>query len=144
MQVPDAKIPELASSPNIANDLYILVSVDMPTNFIENHRLVYDQAIKETAAMPRIKVAILDTGLDMTHPTIQASASQDRIKDVRSWLPLSRTTGGGDLSGHGTHVTALLLDIAQIADLQPISPDEIAKVIEDSPLNIQNRVGLTP
>ena len=100
--------------------------------------------------MPRIKVAVLDTGLDMTHPTIQAN--QDRIKEVRSWLPSGGTKGGGDLSGHGTHVTALLLDIApdcdvyiaQIADLQPISPDEIAKVIEDSPLNIQNRAGLTP
>ena len=94
--------------------------------------------------MSRIKVAVLDTGLDMTHPTIKAN--QDRIKDVRSWLPLSRTNVGGDLSGHGTHVTALLLDvapdcdvyIAQIADLHPISPDQIAKVREDSRLSIQS------
>lgn len=102
---------------------------------MKQHQIVYQQAIEEdTTRTPAVKVAIFDTGLDLTHPSIVAS--RDRIKDVRSWLPSRRTADGVDVSGHGTHVTALLLDtapdcevyIAQIADFLPISPDQIAKV----------------
>jgi hypothetical protein len=98
------------------------------------HQLAYEQVIEDTARTPAVKVAILDTGLDLTHPYILAS--RDRIKDVKSWLPSNQATDGVDVSGHGTHVTALLLDmapdcdiyIAQIADKLPISPDQVAKV----------------
>lgn len=101
---------------------------------MQNHRNIYDRVIKASATTPRIKVAILDTGVDVAHPTIQAC--DDRIKAVKSWLPPDRGTDEGDVSGHGTHVTALLLDIApdcdvyvaQIADTVPISPYKIAQV----------------
>lgn len=85
----------------------------------------------------RIKVAILDTGLDVGHPDIKAR--EERIKDIRSWvngLNGERDPKAGDSSGHGTHVTSLLLDVApdsdiyvaRIAEHDPESPDQIAKV----------------
>jgi len=85
----------------------------------------------------RIKVAILDTGLDVSHPDIKAR--EERIKDVRSWvdgLDGKQDRNAGDSCGHGTHVTSLLLDfapdsdvyVARIAKDQPESPGQIAKV----------------
>jgi hypothetical protein len=85
----------------------------------------------------RIKVAVLDTGLDVGHPDIEARA--ERIKDVRSWvngLDGKQDRKAGDSCGHGTHVASLLLGvapdcdiyIARIAEFDPTSPDQIAKV----------------
>lgn len=87
--------------------------------------------------MPRVKVAILDTGLDVGHPSIQANV--ERIKDVKSWLSTNSATTGNDPCGHGTHVTSLLLDvapdcdvyIAQISDdKSPLSAYHIAKAVD--------------
>lgn len=91
----------------------------------------------------RIKVAILDTGLDMRHLFIQARG--ERIKDIRSWvndLDGRQDPSTRDVSGHGTHVTDLLLDvapdcdvyIARIAEHTPIGPDLIAKVCTEYPI----------
>ncbi|ROV88919.1 hypothetical protein VSDG_08918 [Cytospora chrysosperma] len=88
---------------------------------------------------PRIKVAILDTGIDIGHPSIKARI--ERIKDVRTWV---NDLGGkqdrktGDSSGHGTHIADLLLDvapdsdiyIARIAKFSPTEPVQIAKAID--------------
>ncbi len=101
---------------------------------MQHYRLIYERVLEETSTTRRTKVAILDTGLDRTHPSIQGY--RRRIKDVWSWLPSDHANAGVDASGHGTYVTALFLDIApdcdvyiaQIADSRPISPDEIAKV----------------
>ncbi|KLU82019.1 hypothetical protein MAPG_01098 [Magnaporthiopsis poae ATCC 64411] len=105
-------------------------------NFISTHRGIYDELIQTTATIPRVKVAVLDTGLDVDHPSILAN--KERIRDVKSWLPASRVTNGDDICGHGTHVTGLLLDmapdcdvyVAQIADNEPLSPHLIAKAID--------------
>lgn len=89
----------------------------------------------------RIKVAILDTGLDMNHINVEARV--ERIKDVRSWLHGSEGVQdkfGGDESGHGTHVANIFLDmspdcdvyIARIARIDPESPQRIAKVTRAS------------
>jgi subtilisin family serine protease len=89
-----------------------------------------------------IKVAVLDTGLDIGHPDIQAA--RERIKAVWSWVHApdgERQTKPGDPCGHGTHVTSLLLGVApdcdiyvaQIADSQEpqsISANRIAKVCQ--------------
>jgi len=106
---------------------------------IENYQAYYEAAIEyeEEPSVPRVKVAILDTGLDRSTPSIQAYS--ERIVVVKSWLPLrdGLMSNGTDKSGHGTHVTGLLLAmapdcdiyVAQIADENgPIPPDEIAKV----------------
>jgi hypothetical protein len=90
----------------------------------------------------RIRIAILDTGLDMNHPYIKAR--EDRIKDIRSWvndLDGKQEWKTGDASGHGTHVASLLLDvapdcdiyIARIAEIDPVRPDQIARVSDAAP-----------
>ncbi len=67
----------------------------------------------------RIKVAILDTGIDYSHSDVQKQ--RDRIADCKSF------TGGEarvDNSGHGTHIAGTLLDLTNNTDLY------IGKVIE--------------
>ncbi|EAQ84991.1 hypothetical protein CHGG_09005 [Chaetomium globosum CBS 148.51] len=106
-------------------------------SFINHHRNFYDNLIQNTPDIPRIKVAVLDTGLDVGHPSIQANVEQ--IKDVKSWLPANSATTGSDPCGHGTHVIGLLLDVApdcdvyvaQIADNKnPLSLHQIAKAVD--------------
>lgn len=66
----------------------------------------------------RVNVAILDTGIDMTHTDIDACS--ERIKDVRSWVDGKNGAedwDGGDDSGHGTHIAGLILDLAPNVDI---------------------------
>jgi len=107
---------------------------------IEEYRNFYDEAIQpeEESSAPRVKVAVLDTGLD--HSTHSIQAYSERIVEVKSWLPPRNglASNGTDKSGHGTHVTGLLLTmapdcdiyVAQIADENGlIPPKDIAKVL---------------
>ncbi|KAL2196910.1 peptidase S8/S53 domain-containing protein [Corynascus similis CBS 632.67] len=126
--------------------------------FLKRHKTVYESVIENVdkeeeelhtsgsdrpepkfpAKGSRIKVAILDTGLDVSH--IYVKACEKRIKDIRSWvngLNGKQDRNAGDASGHGTHITCLLLDVApdtdvyvaRIAEHHPESPDQIAKAI---------------
>lgn len=61
-------------------------------------------------------MAILDTGINIQNPGIFAQA--DRIKDIRDW------TGGAiygeygeDVSGHGTQIAGIILDLAPNVDI---------------------------
>lgn len=59
----------------------------------------------------RLKVAILDTGIDAAHPEIYG---ETRIKSLKSW------TGSPpeiDLSGHGTHIASTILSLTRNVDL---------------------------
>ena len=47
-----------------------------------------------------IKIAILDTGIESTHPDLQS-------KIVETWVANSISEGSGDLIGHGTHVAGI-------------------------------------
>ena len=110
-------------------------------SFMQAQMALYDGAIAvdNIADDIRIKVAVLDTGLDMGHPRIQAS--RERIRSTWTWLDAPeghQQADPNDHCGHGTHVTGLLLDIApdcdvyvaQIADSrrsQPISASMIAR-----------------
>lgn len=76
----------------------------------------------------RVKIAILDTGIDGTHP---AFTEEKRIKGYRSWVdPVaeSKTRSSGfqasvlqdlcvDENGHGTHAADLLLRVDPLASL---------------------------
>ncbi|KAK0707768.1 peptidase S8/S53 domain-containing protein [Lasiosphaeris hirsuta] len=108
---------------------------------IGEYRNLYDEAIpyEEEPSAPRVKVAILDTGLDRSTTSIQAYS--ERIVEVQSWLPPrdGLASNGTDKSGHGTHVAGLLLTmapdcdvyVAQIADENGlIPPKDIVKAIE--------------
>ncbi|KAL8364522.1 hypothetical protein RB595_003685 [Gaeumannomyces hyphopodioides] len=118
--------------------------------FIQRHRDLSDKFTEEPGTTARIKVAILDTGLDLTHPTIKNDC-RGRIKEWKSWLPGRAGTNVCDASGHGTHVAALLLDIApesdvyiaQIADAvadadpQTVSPHQIAEAVRHAVMEWQ-------
>lgn len=59
-----------------------------------------------------LKIAVLDTGIDMRHPIIEDERS--RIKDAKTWH-------GGcayeDHNGHGTFVAGVLLDLTSNVDI---------------------------
>ncbi|OIW32350.1 pfs domain-containing protein [Coniochaeta ligniaria NRRL 30616] len=82
-----------------------------------------------------VKIAVLDTGLDLNHPDMQACA--DNIKAKHNWLRKDSKATVHDPDGHGTFVTGLLFDyapdadiyVAKIADRKPASPRVIAKAI---------------
>ena len=88
--------------------------------------------VKELLHIPsssRVKIAILDTGIDRKHQDIFAVA--DRIIDVRTWANGAKGAqdfDGGDFHGHGTHVASIVLDVAEYADIY------IAKVTQDGQL----------
>lgn len=80
-----------------------------------------------------VKIAILDTGVDLTHPDMIARA--ENIKAKYNWInPKARHVH--DRNGHGTFTTGLVLDyapdaevyIAKIAEDQPCSPETVANI----------------
>ncbi|CAI6331913.1 unnamed protein product [Periconia digitata] len=66
----------------------------------------------------RIKVAVLDTGVDFAHPGIIGS-----VYDSKSFIDDNTAS---DNSGHGTHIAGVILDLTTNVDLY------IGKVIESS------------
>ena len=83
----------------------------------------------------RAKIAILDTGIDLSH--IDMQAQEERIKSVRSWVGGGNgkeDRKGGDWYGHGTHAAGLLLDIAPQADIY------IARIAEGGELKPTDQV----
>ncbi|KAF1985820.1 subtilisin-like protein [Aulographum hederae CBS 113979] len=104
--------------------------------WMDMFRSTYDRYMTEEPTQ-RVKIAVLDTGIDRTHPEMQ----NERIKSVRSWVEghngEEEDLQGGDVAGHGTHTTSILLDLAPDADIYvariavkgPVQPDQIAKAI---------------
>ncbi|KAL8949643.1 MAG: hypothetical protein Q9222_004268 [Ikaeria aurantiellina] len=62
---------------------------------------------------PRVKIAIIDTGIDLESPIIKKH--QSRIKESKSFI--DNAPSDRDICGHGTHAAGLLLDIASNAEL---------------------------
>ncbi|KAI1636336.1 pfs domain-containing protein [Biscogniauxia mediterranea] len=99
---------------------------------------VYNKFITQQLAgscSSSVKIAILDTGIDLTHPDVEARA--DNIKGKYNWLNRKFQNVVPDRNGHGTFTACLLLDyapdvelyIAKIADNKPSSPKLIAEAI---------------
>jgi subtilisin family serine protease len=80
----------------------------------------------------RIRIAVLDTGVDSTHPFIKAAIKHNRIKRVESFV--EGVKGTHDSHGHGTHIAALLLEIA------PDSQLYIAKVAEGGKIPANHKI----
>lgn len=76
----------------------------------------------------RVKIAILDTGIDLAHPDFSKvdpnhedyGTPRDRVK----WKSFVSSDGDQDHSGHGTHSVALLLRLAPKAKIF------VARVVE--------------
>lgn len=79
-----------------------------------------------------MKIAILDTGVDATHPLVREH--KERIQGYESWTVSD--IADQDIDGHGTHATFLVLDVAPNADIY------IARVAEgsESELEMAQRV----
>lgn len=65
-----------------------------------------------TGPVKRIKVAILDTGIDMKHPDVHLK--RQRIIEHKSFIGGEATW---DKSGHGTHIAGIMLDLTNNVDL---------------------------
>ena len=102
-------------------------------------RKVYEHFIpgQLPSSAPPVKVAVLDTGIDMENDCIEAH--KDRISG-HNWLkkPKSKLKRLSDLHGHGTHIAGLILDliphselyVAKVADSgdDTCSPETLARV----------------
>jgi hypothetical protein len=90
--------------------------MDVYTTFIGEH--------EENSTLSPIKIAVLDTGIDKTHPNLVAR--EERIIKKYNWTNEDQKKAVGDNNGHGTFVANLLLDYAPGAQLC------VAKIAEDS------------
>lgn len=88
-----------------------------------------DQIIRQFAgnkSLPRIRIAILDTGCDTESQFFNAPARKNRLE---KWMDfVDNQTQPCDFDGHGTHVLSLLMKIAPAAN---ICVARIAKNSED-------------
>ncbi|KAL2067620.1 hypothetical protein VTL71DRAFT_15716 [Oculimacula yallundae] len=88
----------------------------------------------------RVKIAILDTGIDVAHPDFkedQAASGNKRIKAPEDFL--NPEGKAHDTCGHGTHCVGLLRKVAPYADVyvarvakdfdDNLNPDVVAKAI---------------
>jgi subtilisin family serine protease len=79
-----------------------------------------------------VRIAVLDTGVDLAHRFIQGAKKHNRIKLIESFV--EGVKGTQDLHGHGTHIAALLLEIAPDAQLY------IAKIAESGKIPPNHRI----
>lgn len=97
---------------------------------------MYQQSLEAVHLRPpsrKVRIAILDTGVDMGHRMIFSLRPQ--IRDGASWV---EGTWKIDADGHGTHTTSIIGELApsahiymgKIAVAKPGMPDEIARVFE--------------
>lgn len=63
---------------------------------------------------PRVRIAVLDTGLDISHPDIAREYSDGRIK-YHDFLKNSERIEDND--GHGTHCTSVVARLAPNAEI---------------------------
>jgi subtilisin family serine protease len=98
---------------------------------------------EHTRTMPKVKVAILDTGIAHDHPTIKALKTIKSFSESDHWHK-SFVVGGHpdktskkatqDTNGHGTHIAALFARVAPRAQIY------IAKIAESTVIPTDNRI----
>ncbi|PMD37409.1 subtilisin-like protein [Hyaloscypha variabilis F] len=103
-----------------------------------NFQAVYKKYIEahlEQSSQSPVKIAVLDTGIDQTHPDMDARSEQ--IKGKYNCINEKFESVVNDYNGHGTFTAGLLLDYApdaelyiiKIAENKPSNPEIIAKAI---------------
>ncbi|WQF81022.1 Putative peptidase S8/S53 domain, peptidase S8, subtilisin, Asp-active [Colletotrichum destructivum] len=100
-----------------------------------DYTAVYDKFIPDELDITPVRVAVLDTGIDMTHPDVEARV--ERVKGTYNSLTDRHQSKVHDRNGHGTFTACLILDyaadvelfVAKIAEKDPSNPSVIAKAI---------------
>jgi hypothetical protein len=64
---------------------------------------------------PRVKIALLDTGIETRHPFVKGATKAKRIKEIRNFVDGNNSVG--DVYGRGTYSAALILQVAPEAHL---------------------------
>ena len=65
-----------------------------------------------------IKVALLDSGIELTHPQLKGLKLIDDIAIIEQDFSISAAAGGGrDVFGHGTAIAGILRQIAPEAEI---------------------------
>lgn len=115
--------------------------------WIENFKAVINGNQGGGASNTRVKVALLDTGIDTEHDFFQESCDDGeprlnpRIKEICSWVDGNkgqRTTNGRDECGHGTSVANLLLDLCPNIDLYVARVSKTLEFESGAAANIKN------
>ncbi|PYH85260.1 putative subtilisin [Aspergillus uvarum CBS 121591] len=104
-------------------------------NWRRRFKDVYEKYILQPPNIP-VKIAVFDTGVDQTHPDVDACIEQ--IKGQFNWTNEKFPRLVDDYNGHGTFITSLLMEycpdaeiyIAKISDGKPCSPSIIAKALD--------------
>jgi hypothetical protein len=79
---------------------------------------------KRSEGLPaRIKIAVIDTGFEVTVPFFHSPSRRSRLKLWKDWVKDSPDPI--DTAGHGTHIVSLIMTIAPEADIY------VARVAED-------------
>ncbi|KAH7317058.1 peptidase S8/S53 domain-containing protein [Stachybotrys elegans] len=100
-------------------------------DFLARARDFYTNHIYGLPSEKRVKVAVLDTGIDGENPILKSAKRERRrndwpIKDQRSFLDGVSVT---DTDGHGTNVAALVLKMTPEADLYVAKISECHEVV---------------
>lgn len=91
----------------------------------------------QTTGGRRVKIALIDTGVDLEDPFISPEVESGRIKGC-SWV--GEEDDISDSCGHGTHLVRLVLKVNKSAD---ILVAKVSKGKSFTPKNTQNIVEVT-
>ncbi len=88
-----------------ANDTYIAQQTHLQNI---NFNSVYERIYNSQNGVNRdVRIAILDSGLDVAHPDLAANILKDRQGNVVSYNPIANNSDVSDSGFHGTHVAGL-------------------------------------
>ncbi len=86
-----------------------------PLGVLEHVALINAYAAHKTTRGNGITVAIMDTGVDYTHPFLASSFSENKGRDF-----VRNTDNPMDMHGHGTHVAGIVKSIAPDVTLKAV------------------------
>jgi hypothetical protein len=93
---------------------------------MKRFRLLVEKHIPSSSE--RLRVAVLDTGIDISHPDFD---DENRLKEQRSWVGGAATV---DQSGHGTHIVSTILWLTRNVDVY------VAKVSDSNVIEAADNV----